>query len=81
MWFKEKEHSNVKTLLAESELTWKRAIKIAQAMESMEKQANNFRTTPVVEQVSDLRHEPMQAKVMSENNNHKTAKSVSVMVK
>ena len=53
MWFKDQEHS--KRLLAESELTCKRDIEVTQAMESAEKQANNFRTMPVTEQVNALK--------------------------
>ena len=44
-----------KRLLAESDLTCKRDIEVTQAMESAEKQANNFRTMPVTEQVNALK--------------------------
>ena len=41
-----------------SELTWKRAIEISQAMESAEKQANNFKGVPAAEQINALRSRP-----------------------
>ena len=49
-------------MLAESDLTWKKAVDVAQAMESAEEQANNFGGVPAAEQINALRSRPNNKK-------------------
>ena len=64
-----------KRLLAEVELTWKKAIQTAQAMEAAEKQASNFRNAPPhMEKVNALKSLPKNNPNFKRSGAGKTSK-------
>ena len=64
-----------KRLLAEVELTWKKAIQTAQAMEAAEKQATNFRNAPPhMEKINALKSRPKNNPNFKRSDAGKTSK-------